>query len=456
MSELADFLRSRLGVGAHVIDDSDALAPYAHDESGIGRFVPTCAVQARHAEDVQAVLAVSRERRVPVIPRGAGTGKAGAALAEQGGIVLSLERMNRILEISPEDGVAVVEPGVILKTLMDAVEARGLFYPPDPNSLNACSIGGNIAHNAGGPRALKYGVTADYVLGLKAVLPSGELIRTGHRSIKGVAGLDLTHLIVGSEGTLAIVVEATLQLLPLPRRVETGLALFPSEAHAAQAVLNIFADGHLPRACELFDAASMRLVTPKAPFKFPEGVGGALLFEFDGNGDQVADELVRAGELCTAAGALTVLAAQSDAQRRQMWETRRLVSVAMMEAKPHKISEDVAVPRGKLVEMIAEARRIGERHGIATASYGHAGDGNLHVNLLFNSAAERAAGQAAIDEVLRAALALGGTITGEHGVGIAKRAFLPLELGAEVMALQRRLKAAFDPENLLNPGKVLG
>ena len=428
---------------------------YEKDESGCGTYLPQAAVQARNLDEVQKVLRYSREHRVPVIPWGRGSGKSGAALAERGGIVLSLEKMDRILEVSRADMVCVTEPGVILENLQKAVEAEGLFYPPDPNSQAICSIGGNLAHNAGGPRALKYGVTRDYVLGVEAVLPTGELIKAGHRSWKGVAGYDLTQLLVGSEGTLAIIVKATLKLIPLPRAVATMLAFFPDEDAAALGVQKIFGAGLLPRTCELMDGPTMRYVTPAAPFKFPEHVGGALIVEHDGHGDSVMEELARSGELCTEAGAREVVAAQDEAQRRRIWETRRMISVALTSIRPHKISEDVAVPRGRLVELIGRVRAIGARYGLPTACYGHAGDGNLHVNLLFGSAEERAKGQAAVEDVLQAAIDLGGTITGEHGVGLAKRAFLAREQSRDVIELQRRLKRAFDPDNLLNPGKIL-
>ena len=431
------------------------IEPYARDESGCGEYPPQAAVQARDAGDVQKLLAYARSRKLPVVPRGAGSGKSGGALAERGGVVLSLEKLDRIVEVSGADMVCVVEPGVILEKLQSAVEAEGLFYPPDPNSQAMCSIGGNLAHNAGGPRAVKYGVTRDYVLGLQAVLPTGELIRTGHRSWKGVAGYDLTQLLVGSEGTLAVIVQATLKLLPLPRSVATLLAFFPDEDKAALAVQKIFGAGLLPRACELLDGPTMRAVSPRAPFKFPEGIGGALIVEHDGHGEGVLEELARSGELCTEAGAQEVVAAQDEAQRRRIWETRRMTSVALGAIRPHKISEDVAVPRGRLVELIRRVREIGARYGLPTACYGHAGDGNLHVNLLFGSPEERTKGHAAVEEVLQAAIDLGGTITGEHGVGLAKRAFLAREQSREVIELQRRLKRAFDPDDFLNPGKIL-
>jgi glycolate dehydrogenase FAD-linked subunit len=441
--------------GATVLPQGERAAAYERDESGLGRYPPQAVVLARSAQDVASVLRYSRDKRLPVVPRGAGSGKSGGALAERGGIVLSLEKMDRILEVSRADMVCVVQPGVVLEKLQQAVEEQGLFYPPDPNSQAMCTIGGNLAHNAGGPRALKYGVTSHYVLALEAVLPDGTVVRTGHRSWKGVAGYDLTHLLVGSEGTLAVITEATLKVIPLPRRVETLLALFRDEDAAAGAVQAIFDAGLLPRACELFDGPTMRAVGPRAPFKFPEGVGGALLIEHDGHGEGVAEELAQSGELCATRGAIEVLAAQDEAQRRKLWETRRMTSVALTDVRPFKISEDIAVPRGQLVEMIRAVRRIGEKHGFPTACYGHAGDGNLHVNLLFRSAEERSRGEAAVDEVIETAIRLGGTITGEHGVGLAKRRYLLREQGAAVIALQRRLKQAFDPEDLLNPGKIL-
>ena len=428
---------------------------YARDESGCGEYPPQAAVQARDASDVQKVLKFAREVKVPVVPRGAGSGKSGGALAERGGIVLSLEKLDRIIEVSRADMVCVTEPGVILEKLQATVEAEGLFYPPDPNSQAMCSIGGNLAHNAGGPRALKYGVTRDYVLALQAVLPTGELIRTGHRSWKGVAGYDLTQLLVGSEGTLAVITQATLKLIPLPRSVATLIAFFPDEDAAALAVQKIFAAGLLPRACEILDGPTMQAVSSRAPFKFPEGIGGALIVEHDGHGDGVFDELATSGEMCSEAGAREVVAAQDESQRRRIWETRRMISLSLMSIRPHKISEDVAVPRGKLIELIQRVRAIGEKYRLPTACYGHAGDGNLHANLLFASPEERQKGQAAVEEVLQAAIDLGGTITGEHGVGLAKRAFLAKEQRPEVIALQRRLKKAFDPDDLLNPGKIL-
>jgi glycolate oxidase len=435
----------------------DALAPYTRDESDVGARQPWAAVEAIDAAEVEAVVRLCRELKVPVVPRGAGSGKSGGALAERGGVVLSLARMNRIREIDPVDLVAVVEPGVITGELHQAVEAEGLFYPPDPNSLAICTIGGNIAHNAGGPRALKYGVTKDYVLATELVLGTGERVRAGHRSIKGVAGYDLTALMVGSEGTLGIVTEATLQLLPKPTHVETAMATFAGdagEADALRAVNALFAAGLLPRACEFLDRNAMQAVAPRAPYRFPESVSAALLIEVDGNEDGCQRDLVTIEQVCSRSGASDVFLAQSESQRAQIWETRRLISPSLRAIRPFKISEDIAVPRRQLLPMVEAVRRIGDAHELPTAVYGHAGDGNLHVNLLFESREDTARIDSAIGAVMRAAIGFGGTITGEHGVGLAKKAFLPLEQSSALIAAQRRMKAALDPEGILNPGKI--
>jgi glycolate oxidase len=348
-----------------------------------------------------------------------------------------------------------VEPGVILAALQAEVERHGLFYPPDPNSVELCTIGGNVAENAGGPRALKYGVTRDYVLGLTVVVPTGEILRVGHRSIKGVAGYDLTALLVGSEGTLGIVTEVTLKLLPRPRHVATALVSFASVDAAARAVTRILTSGALPRCLELMDDVALAAAARTSPHRFPPGAGAALILETDGNDEeQVFAELVRTAELVREDASGDVVVAQGEAQRRDVWETRRYLSVNLKALHPLKLSEDVAVPRSRIPEMVARAKEIGARLGLAVATYGHAGDGNLHCNVLFDRAGERPAVDAAVAEILRAAVALGGTTTGEHGVGLAKRDFLELEQGREVVALERRLKALFDPLGILNPGKI--
>lgn len=451
---LAD-LRARFPPGRLVAGDREALEPYGRDESGLGDFPPDAVVLVESAAEVQAVFEVATRHRVPVVPVAARSGKSGGVLALRGGIAVSLERMNRILEICPEDLVARVEPGVITGALQAEVERHGLFYPPDPNSLDLCTIGGNVAENAGGPRALKYGVTREYVLGLTAVLPTGEVVRTGHRSIKGVAGYDLTALLVGSEGTLAVVTEVMLKLLPRPRHVATALVAFASVDDAARAVSRVLAQGVIPRCLELMDDVSLQAIARTSPGRFPPGAGALLLVETDGNDEaQVFAEIVRVAELVGAEAQGEVLVAQGEAQRREIWEVRKYLSVNLKAVHPHKLSEDVAVPRSRIPEMVARAKAAGRRLGLEVATYGHAGDGNLHCNVMYDRPDERPRVDEAVAEILRAAVDLGGTITGEHGVGYAKRDFLSYEQGPEAIALQRRLKAAFDPLGLLNPGKI--
>ncbi len=448
-------LRGALPADRLIAGDADGLEPYGRDESDLGLFPPDAVVRVRTAEEVRTVFAVATRHRVPVVPIGARSGKSGGSLAVRGGIGVSLERMDRILEIRPEDLTARVEPGVITGRLQEAVEAHGLFYPPDPNSLDLCTLGGNVAENAGGPRALRYGVTREYVLGVTAVIPTGEILRLGRRTIKGVAGYDLTALLVGSEGTLGIVTEITLKLLPRPRHVGTALVVFGSVGDAARAVSRVLAQGVIPRCLELLDDVSLAAVARTAPGRFPAGAGALLLVETDGNDpDQVLGEIARVADLVSAEARGEVLVAQDEAQRREIWEIRKYLSVNLRAVHPLKLSEDVAVPRSAIPALVERAKAAGAGRGLAVATYGHAGDGNLHCNVLYDTPAERPAVDAAVAEILRAAVDLGGTITGEHGVGLAKRDFLEYEQGPEVLALERRIKAVFDPLGILNPGKI--
>jgi glycolate oxidase len=448
-------LRAVLPPGRIVAGDAERLEAYGRDESDLGTFPPDAAVLVEGAEEVRAVFAAASRHRVPVVPVAGRSGKSGGSLAVSGGIAVSVERMNRILEISPEDLVARVEPGVVTGVLQAEVEKAGLFYPPDPNSLDTCTIGGNVAENAGGPRALKYGVTRDWVLGLTVVVPTGEVLKVGRRSIKGVAGYDLTALLVGSEGTLGIVTEVTLQLAPRPRHVATALVTFPSVEAAARAVSRVLAAGLVPRCLELLDDVSIAAAARASPLPLPPGAGAALLVEADGDDEeQVLAEIVRVAEAVRGDASGEVIVAQNEAQRREVWETRKFLSVNLKALHPMKLSEDVAVPRSRIPEMVARAKAVGRAHGLVVATYGHAGDGNLHCNVLYDRPEERPAVDRAVAEILRAAVDLGGTITGEHGVGLAKRDFLEYEQGREVVALERRLKAAFDPLGILNPGKI--
>jgi glycolate oxidase len=440
---------------AHVVAEKEKLEEYGRDESDLGVYAPEVLVLAESAEEVRRVLAVATRHRLPVIPVGARSGKSGGTLAVAGGIALSLERMNRIVEIRPEDLTARAQPGIITGVFQAEVEKHGLFYPPDPNSADLCSLGGNVAENAGGPRALKYGVTREYVLGLEVVLPTGEVVRTGRQTIKGVAGYDLTALLVGSEGTLGVVTEITVKLLPRPRHVSTALVTFGTVEGAARAISRVLASGVIPRCLELIDDVALQACAQGAPFSFPAGAGAAVLLETDGNdAEAVFAEMVRVAELVKADAAGEVIVAQNEAQRRDIWETRKYLSVNLKKLHPLKLSEDVAVPRSRIPDMVRRSREIGARHGFLVATYGHAGDGNLHANLLFDREEERPRVETAVGELLRAAVDMGGTITGEHGVGLAKRDYLEYEQGRELVALQRRLKAVFDPLGILNPGKI--
>lgn len=442
-----------LGPG-QVSADPDRLGVYGHDESDTADFPPQLVVFARTTADVQQVFKTAFERGVPVTPVGARSGKSGGSLPLYGGVSLSLERMNRILSISPEDLTAVVEPGVITGALMKAADDVGLFYPPDPNSWEFCTLGGNIAENAGGPRALKYGVTRDYVLAMDWVLPTGEALSVGKRTIKGVAGYDLCGLFVGSEGTLGVATQITLQLIPRPRRVMTALVIFSDVLDAARAVSAVLAGGLLPRCLELLDDVSIKAIDGRS-FAFPKGAGAAVLAEVDGNHEEgLLLELEQLSQVASAHGALETLLAQDEAQREKLWAARRGVSTALRALRPFKISEDIVVPRSKIPEAIACFKQLGIRLGLTVATYGHAGDGNLHANILYDGPHERPKVDEALAEMMRVTIALGGTITGEHGVGFAKRGFIALEQAAPLIDFQRRLKRFIDPLGLLNPGKI--
>ena len=434
--------------------DVDKRADYGRDESDMGVHPPEAIVFASAAEQVSKLLVLCQRERVPVVPVGARSGKSGGSLAVRGGIALSLERMNRILEVNAADLTATVQPGVILGDLMRAVEAQNLFYPPDPNSLELCTLGGNIAENAGGPRALKYGVTRDYVLGMEWVTPTGDVLRVGKKTIKGVAGYDLVGLFVGSEGTLGVATEITLQLIPLPRAVQTALLLFTSLDDAARAITAVLQGGFLPRTLELLDPNAVRAVNGRG-FDFPNGTAAAIIAEVDGSdADACLAELAKLCELAQAQGARDALVAQNAAQREQLWAARRKVSPALRQLAKHKLSEDIVVPRSQIPAMISATHEMGKRLGLEVATYGHAGDGNLHANVLYGGPEDMPRVDEAMATIMRDAVRLGGTITGEHGVGVAKRKYLALEQSSALIALQRSLQRFFDPAGIMNPGKI--
>ncbi|UQA54742.1 FAD-binding oxidoreductase [Polyangium aurulentum] len=436
-----------------VITSPDACLNYAGDESDQDPVTPDAVALVSSADDVARALAAASEAEVPIVPRGAGSGKSGGAVPVGGGIVLATIGMKSIKEIDREELVAVVEPGVILGDFHAAVEAEGLFYPPDPNSLKMCAIGGNIAENAGGPRAFKYGVTREYVLGLEATLMDGTRLRTGRRTVKGVTGYDVTSLLVGSEGTLAVFTEATLQLIPKPPGVVTLLALFDTAFSSGRAVSAIIAAGLVPRCLELLDAGALEAVRARG-VPVDARAGALLLIEIDGDAASCEAAMERIGEACVSQGALDVLAAQDKAQRDRLWEARRALSPATRAMARFKISEDVVVPRTRLPDLLTEVGRISEETGVRMLSYGHAGDGNLHVNFLWNDPDQGPAVEKGLDRLFRAVIGMRGTLSGEHGIGTSKAEFLPLEQSAELIDLQRRIKTVFDPRGLLNPHKI--
>ncbi|NBD10899.1 MULTISPECIES: FAD-binding oxidoreductase [Corallococcus] len=454
VTQVLEALSEVLAAG-QVKRDADSLAAYARDESDSGVYPPDAVLLPETTAQVSAIFKACQAHGVPFTPCGARSGKSGGSLPLRGGMAVSLERMNRIRSISTEDLTAVVEPGVVTGDLMKAVEAQGLFYPPDPNSWEFCTLGGNVAENAGGPRALKYGVTRDYVIGLEWVLPDGEVLRVGRRTIKGVAGYDLVGLFVGSEGTLGVATEITVQLIPLPRQVMTALVVFPSVLAAARGVSAVLAAGILPRCLELIDEVAVQAIVHRGSFQFPPDAGAALIAEVDGNTPEgVLAELNLLGGICDQHGATQTLVAQDDAQRERLWAARRVISPALRALKAAKISEDIVVPRSKIPEIIERLKQMGESLGLTVATYGHAGDGNLHANILYDGPHQRPLVEEALRRMLELTVSLGGTITGEHGVGHAKREYLALEQAPALLDLQRRLKAFFDPSGLLNPEKI--
>ncbi|GGU34921.1 FAD-linked oxidase [Streptomyces daghestanicus] len=438
-----------------VLTDPDVTASYAHDMASFcPAGTPAVVVLPRTVEEVQHVLRVATELRVPVVPQGARTGLSGGANAHDGWIVLSLTRMDRILEISPVDRVAVVEPGVVNATLSRAVREHGLYYPPDPSSWETCTIGGNIGTASGGLCCVKYGVTAEYVLGLDVVLADGRLMSTGRRTAKGVAGYDLTRLFVGSEGSLGIVVRAVLGLRPAPPSQLVLAAEFPSARAACDAVCAIMAGGHVPSLLELMDRTTVRAVNDLARMGLPETTEALLLAAFD-TPDPAAD-LAAVGALCEAAGATRVVPADDPAESELLLQARRLSLTALEAVKGTTMIDDVCVPRSRLADLLDGVERVAERHRLTIGVCAHAGDGNTHPTVCFDAADpdESRRARASFDEIMALGLELGGTITGEHGVGVLKKDWLARELGPVGLEMQRAVKQTFDPLGILNPGKL--
>jgi glycolate oxidase len=441
----------------HVLFAPADLAAYAYDATPLQRSLPTVVVFPGSTADVKAIVELAAAQRVPVIPRGSATNLSGGTIAINGGIMLVLTRMNRILDIDAANLTATVEPGCNTAALQREVEARGLFYPPDPGSMAVSTIGGNVAENAGGLRGLKYGVTRDYVMGLEAVLPDGQIIRTGGKNAKDVAGYDLTRLLVGSEGTLAVITEVTVKLLPKPATKRAALATFDDLAPAARTVARIIESKIIPCTLEFMDRGTIEAVEGFAHVGLPLDVEAVLFIEQDGPQAVVDADIEMIGKICREEGARDVTVAATPEEGTKLAEARRFALSALARLRPTTVLEDATVPRSRLTEMVQFIAETATKYNLRICTFGHAGDGNLHPTCLTDERnhEEIERMEQAFAEIFDKAIAMGGTITGEHGVGLAKQEYLEWKIGEAGIAVSRRLKAAFDPLNIMNPGKVL-
>jgi glycolate oxidase len=447
-------LRETVG-GEHILTTPEERWCYAFDATDQARM-PDAVVFPGSPEEIAAMVRLANVHRFPVVPRGAGTGRSGGSVPIAGGVALVLTRMNHILEINKNDLVAVVEPGVVLGKLKAAVEAEGLYYPPDPASADFCTIGGNVAECAGGAVAVQYGVTRDYVLGLTVVLPTGEIITAGTRTMKGVVGYDLTRLFLGSEGTLGVITRITLKLVSKPTARQTLAAGFATMGEAAAAVSLILRSGLAPTALEFMDQVTLACVREMLPFTLPADAAALLLIAVDGQPRDVEERVARIAQFCRDLKAAPVLESKTPEAAERLWRARKVVSPALLKVKPHKVSEDVVVPLGAIPRLIDGLQEVARNRGLIIPSYGHAGDGNIHVNVLYDQRVdrERQAVHLAVEDIFTMVRELNGTLSGEHGIGLTKAPYLGMELSEAAMALQRRIKQAFDPYDIMNPGKI--
>jgi glycolate oxidase len=419
-------------------------------------FLPEAVVHPGSTAEISDILKLANREGFPVFPRGAGSGFTGGSLPTKGGIVLCTERLDRILQIDEENLIAIVEPGVVTEKFQQAVENVGLFYPPDPASLKFSTLGGNVAECAGGPRCVKYGVTKDFIIGLEVVTPTGDIITTGGPTMKGVVGYDLTKLLCGSEGTLGVITRIVIKLLPLPEAKKTMLVLFASIDGAAQAVSAIIRDKIIPTTLEFMDGRTLDCVRQATDLDVPTGAQAVLIIEVDGDREFLDKQVTRIAELIQPLGVVETRIATTPEESEALWQIRRSVSASLRKVNPDKFNEDICVPRSKVPEMIRKVDAIAEKYGIPIVNFGHAGDGNIHVNIMIDKKipGELAKAEKAIEEVFKGALELGGTMSGEHGVGIAKAAYIPLEITPAAALYMKTIKRALDPNNILNPGKI--
>lgn len=443
--------------GIEISTEKEDLVCYSFDASNAEASLPAAVAWPRNTDQVAKVIKHAYENGMSIVSRGAGTGMAGASVPRGRGIVLSFEKMKKILDVDTRNMTVVVEPGIINGKLQKELEYLGYFYPPDPASLNTCTIGGNVSTNAGGPRALKYGVTRDYVMGIEAVLPDGSVIHLGGKTHKRAVGYDLKDLLVGSEGTLAAITRIRLKMLPLPEDIITLLVLFSDLEASGTAVAKIISSKVIPRTMELLDRSSIEAIENYKPTGLPADTDALLLIELDGYPATIKKEAERVVDICTTLRG-EVIVAEDTMARERLWEARRSISPALYHIKPTKINEDIVVPRDKVAAALAELRKLSESSGIKIVSFGHAGDGNIHVNIMVDkdNEDEYRKGRDLVKTVFELTLRLGGSISGEHGIGIVKAPYLGMEVKEKELGLMKGIKSVFDPKGIMNPGKIFG
>ncbi|MCX7877500.1 MAG: FAD-binding protein [Ignavibacteria bacterium] len=455
--DIIDKLRSIAG-DEYVLTDSDSLEGFSRDETEDLEFLPEVVVKPYGSCQVSEILKLASERKIPVTPRGGGTGLSGGALPVFGGICLSMSRFNKILEIDERNFQAVCEPGVITQVFQEELEKRGLFYPPDPASRGSCYLGGNLAECSGGPRAVKYGVTKDYVLGLEVVLPTGEIINTGARVLKNVTGYNLTQLIIGSEGTLGVITKIFFRLISLPKFRKVLLAAFKTLEDATDATTAIFQGGVVPSAIEFMEKSAVKAAEARQNKKFPNSDAEAhLLIEIDGNSsEQIDSDINRVAEILESFNVHDAVLAEDEGKVADVWSLRRGIGEAVKSISAYK-EEDTVVPRANMTQLVKGVKKISEKYGITSICYGHAGDGNIHVNILKDKLDDISWEQnldKAIREIFELTVSLGGTISGEHGIGYSQKNYLPIAISDAEINLMRKIKKVFDPSGILNPGKI--
>ena len=449
--------QAKVGADNVFADDADRLT-YSYDAAVLDPVMPALVVRPTTGEALSQVVRLCNENRIPLTVRGAGSNLSGGTIPSAEGVVVVTNALNRIEEINEQDMYAVVQPGVVTAKLAAAVEARGLFYPPDPGSQAVSTLGGNVAENAGGLRGLKYGVTRDYVMGLQFFDVNGEPIKTGSRTVKCATGYNLTGLMVGSEGTLGVFNKITLKLIPLPQDRRSMVAVFDEMGKASEAVAAIIASHVVPATLEIMDNFTIRAVEDYSHAGLPKEAAALLLIEVDGHPAQVAEDAAKVEAICRRMGVADIRVAQTAAERDRVWAARRAALSALAKLRPTLVLEDATVPRSRIPAMVKAIQAISAKYGISIGTFGHAGDGNLHPTILTDrrDKAEWEKVEAAIADIFDQALALGGTLSGEHGTGIAKSCFLEKETSPATILYSRRVKAALDPNNILNPGKVIG